>query len=226
MSLVYKITNKLNNKSYIGKTGYSFDKRKADHLKNARKNTGFAIHAAIKKYGEENFLWEIIEDNIIDEITLNQKEEYYIAFYESFGPKGYNMTAGGEGQKGWNPSEETRAKWRSQRKGKTPWNKGLSKPKKVLSEEEKIKRKTNANYRRSKKLTGRKPWNIGIENQYARAKYKVIYKDSTEKIGTRLDLGLTKMALDYMLRDKCGSRKYNIKCIERVVDTIKLNERE
>lgn len=216
--LIYKATNLVNNKSYIGKTEKSFDKRRSDHLNDAKKDKGFAFHSAIRKYGEENFVWEIVEDNISDEVTLNQKEEHYIALYESFGPKGYNMTKGGEGQKGWVPSEATRVKWSEQRKGKDPWNKGTAKPKKVLSEEEKALRKADADRRRSEAMKGRKTWNTGLRNQYAKTKYKVIYKDGSEKIGTRLELGLSKMVIDYMCRDKCGSRKYNIKCIERIAE--------
>lgn len=128
------------------------------------------------------------------------------------------MTKGGEGQKGWVPSDETRAKWSQQRKGKDPWNKGTAKPKKVLTEEEKAARKADADRRRSESQKGRKTWNTGMVDLYARAKYKVTYKDGTEKVGTRLDLGLTKMAISYMFHDKCGSRKYNIKQIERLED--------
>jgi hypothetical protein len=54
---------------------------------------------------------------------------------------------------------------------------------------------------------------IGV---YARTTYRVIYKDGTEKIGTKLDLGLPKTTVDTMFRDKCGSRKYNIEKIERI----------
>ena len=126
------------------------------------------------------------------------------------------MTKGGEGQKGWVPSDHTRAKWSEQRKGKDPWNKGITKPKKIISEEEQAAKKLDANRRRSEAQKGKKTWTTGIKDQYARAKYKVIYKDGTEKIGTRLELGLTRMAINYMLRDKCGSRKYNIKSIERI----------
>lgn len=214
--LIYKATNKINQKSYVGKTEKTFEERMSAHLTDAKRDKGFAFHAAIRKYGEENFVWEIVEDNIVEEEILNQKEEYYIALYESFGPKGYNMTKGGEGQKGWVPSEETRAKWSEQRKGKDPWNKGTAKPKKVLSEEEKAARKADADRRRSETQKGRKTWNTGMKDVYGRTTYKVTYKDGTEKVGTKVDLGLPKMVIDYMFRDKCGSRKYNIKSIERV----------
>lgn len=213
--LIYKVTNQINQKSYVGKTELPFNIRKNNHLSDTRRGCQFAFHRALRKHGEENFLWEIIEDGIEDKTLLDEKERYYIALYKSFGPKGYNMSEGGEGQTGWVPSEETRAKWSEQRKGREPWNKGTSKPKKILSEEEQAARKADADRRRSEKLKGKKTWNTGLVNQYARTKYKVTYKDGNEKIGTRLDLGLTKMVIDYMLRDNCGSRKYNIAKIER-----------
>jgi len=216
--LIYKVTNRLNQKSYVGKTELPFNIRKSIHLSDTRRGCEFAFHRALRKYGEENFVWEIVEDDIQDKTLLGDRERYYIAIYESFGPKGYNMSEGGEGQTGWVPSEETRAKWRNQRKGKAPWNKGLRKPKKVLTEEEKAARKADADCRRSETMKGRKTWNTGLKDIYGRTTYKVTYKDGTEKTGKRFELGLPKMAVDYMLRDNCGSRKYNIKSIERIIE--------
>lgn len=216
--LIYKVTNQINQKSYIGKTEFSFDRRKANHLSDTKRGSKFAFHRALRKYGEENFVWEILEHDIEDKTLLDDREKHYISLYESFGPKGYNMSEGGEGQTGWVPTQETRDKWSAQRKGKEPWNKGTAKPKKVLTQEEKIARKADADRRRSQTLKGRVTWNTGMKDVYARTLYKVIYKDGTDQIGTKIDLGLPKMTIDYMLRDKCGSRKYNIKSIERLID--------
>jgi group I intron endonuclease len=215
--LIYRAVNKINGKSYVGKTEKTLDERKSDHLNKAKRDKGFAFHSAIKKYREENFVWEVVIDNINDETILNQKEEYYITLYESFGPNGYNMTKGGEGQKGWVPSGNTRLTWSEQRKGKTPWNKGNKiSTHNTLTDEEKSERKKIANQKRSESLKGRTPWNAGLKENYGYTKYKVIYKDGSEKIGTRLDLNLPKNTIDTMFRDKCGSRKYNIKEISRL----------
>ncbi len=214
--LIYKVTNQINQKSYIGKTELPFNVRKNNHLSDTRRGCEFAFHRALRKYGEENFIWEIIEDSINEKILLDDREKHYIALYESFGPKGYNMSKGGEGQTGWIPSDETRAIWSKQRKGRVPWNKGLRRSKKILTEEEKVARKADADLRRSKALKGRKTWNTGLKDAYSRTIYKVIYKDGTEKIGTRVDLGLPKYVIGYMFKDKCGSRKYNIRSLERV----------
>jgi group I intron endonuclease len=218
--LIYKVTNQINQKSYVGKTELSLSRRKSNHLSDAKRGCEFAFHRALRKYGEENFAWEVLEDIIEDKLSLDDRERFYIALYESFGPKGYNMSEGGEGQTGWVPTDETRAKWSAQRKGKTPWNKGKAKLKTVLTEEEKIIRKADADRRRSETLKGRKTWNTGLAGTYTRSIYKVTYKDGSVKVGSRLELGLTEMAISYMQRDNCGSRKYNIKCIEKLDNSI------
>jgi group I intron endonuclease len=217
--LIYKVTNQINQKSYVGKTELSLSRRKSNHLSDAKRGCEFAFHRALRKYGEEIFAWEVIEKDI-EKSLLDDKERHYIALYESFGPKGYNMSEGGEGQTGWVPSDETRAKWSEQRKGKDPWNKGMSTPKKVLTEEERAARKADANRRRSESLKGRKTWNAGQVGTYTRSVYKVTYKDGSVKVGSRIELGLTEMAISYMRRDNCGSRKYNIKCIEKIDNPI------
>jgi group I intron endonuclease len=90
--IIYKATNILNNKLYVGKTKYTLEKRKYFHLKNKSKSK---FHKAMDKYGIENFIWEIIcQCSTLDE--LNDKEKYYIKFYDSI-EKGYNLTKGGDG---------------------------------------------------------------------------------------------------------------------------------
>lgn len=211
--VIYKATNKINGKAYIGKTEKNLEIRKKQHL-NDYKNSNFAFHRALQKYGEENFDWQILCDvQTIEE--LNQQEQYYIKLFETFGSNGYNMTDGGEGQSGWNPFESTRKLWSKQRKGKAPWNKGNRTQKQILSEEEKQQRQKEANKKRSKSLKGRDPWNKGKICNQTRTVYKVIYKDGTEKIGTRYDLELPKSTVDMMFYENCGSRKYNIKLIQR-----------
>ena len=213
--LIYRAVNTVNGKSYIGKTEKTLEVRRDLHIATAKQQSQFAFHRAIVKYGIDAFEWHVLET--CDSLEkLNDKEKDYIKLYESFGLKGYNMTAGGEGQCGWNPSTETRALWSEQRKGKSPWNKGTAKTKKTKSAEEKAETQRIANQKRSKRLKGKTPWNAGLKEKYGYSKYRVIYKDGTEKTGTRIDLDLPKTTIDTMFRDKCGSRKYNIKKIERI----------
>ena len=96
MGLIYKATNLINGKSYIGQTRQSLTKRQNSHFHNAfTKNQPFVFYQALRKYGKENFTWTIIEDNIKDLAQLNEREKYWIAYYNTF-QNGYNMTSGGD----------------------------------------------------------------------------------------------------------------------------------
>lgn len=86
---IYKIENLLNHKKYIGQS-IDIETRFYKH-KSAKDN--FHIHRAIQKYGKENFSFEIIEECEI--FQLNEKERYWINYYNSLEPNGYNMIPGG-----------------------------------------------------------------------------------------------------------------------------------
>lgn len=103
MGFIYKITNLLNNKVYIGKTQLTLELRWQDHKKNFKKlQDDMAIHKAMFKYGEDNFSTEIIEE-CSDEI-INDREKHWIEFYNSY-QNGYNSTLGGEGALKWKPKQ-------------------------------------------------------------------------------------------------------------------------
>lgn len=91
--IIYKITNKVNGKSYIGQTRYTIEFRWKQH-QHKKDNTYF--HNAIHKYGIENFSIEILEECNIED--LNSKEIFYIAKYDTFN-NGYNLTIGGDGNR-------------------------------------------------------------------------------------------------------------------------------
>lgn len=94
--LIYKITNKLNGKIYIGQTVQNLTDRWSDH---SRPCTGqhvnkTAVANAIRKYGRENFTIEEIDTaSNLDE--LNIKEQTYIKALNSLVPNGYNLEVGG-----------------------------------------------------------------------------------------------------------------------------------
>lgn len=94
--IIYKITNLVNNKVYIGQTIKTLNKRWKNHLDAARKNDHKHLYQAINYYGKDNFKIEIIDDAAtIDE--LNRKENYWVNYYNSLNPtKGYNNIDGGK----------------------------------------------------------------------------------------------------------------------------------
>ena len=87
--IVYKITNLINDKIYIGQTTESLKKRFSRHC-GYQKNDGTYIHNAIKKYGKENFIIEQI-DIANSQEELDELEYYWINQLNSFAPNGYNL---------------------------------------------------------------------------------------------------------------------------------------
>lgn len=92
---IYKITNLINNKIYIGQAK-DVSQRWYEHcLESATKKNNRKLCNAIRKYGVNNFKVETIEGPIEN---YNEREQYWIAYYNTFldAEKGYNMTIGGE----------------------------------------------------------------------------------------------------------------------------------
>ena len=100
MATIYKFTNKITGQSYIGKTIRKFQDRYNEHKRDcqtylANNKTTSPFYNAIGIYGWDNFSLEIVEDNIPNE-KINEKEQYYIALYDTH-QNGYNATIGGDG---------------------------------------------------------------------------------------------------------------------------------
>lgn len=94
---IYKHTNKINGKCYIGQTKQSLKVR----WKNGIGYDGSPVfYKAIQKYGWDNFTHEVIEDNILSQEEANNREIFYIKFYNSYigfnNCNGYNATLGGD----------------------------------------------------------------------------------------------------------------------------------
>ena len=83
---IYKITNNLNNKCYIGQSVH-IERRFSEHCFPSKKSQ---ISLAIQKYGKENFSFEIIEECSVEK--LNEREQFWIKYYNSLSPNGYNIT--------------------------------------------------------------------------------------------------------------------------------------
>lgn len=116
---IYKITNKINNKIYIGQTYKPINVRFKEHLKESNKiKSKHLICRAIKKYGKNNFTIELIDTAITKE-ELNAKEIYWIKQFNAKNKSvGYNLTDGGEGVYGYKHSKESKEKNRKWHLGK------------------------------------------------------------------------------------------------------------
>lgn len=157
--IIYKITNTINNKFYIGK-------HQTNNINDSYMGSGIAIAKAIKKYGKENFIKEIlfVFDN---EQDMNKKEKELITEELVSDPNCYNIGVGGEGGpqfKGKHHTKESMIKMIETRKknghlkhseatkrkisesqlGRTAWNKGL----KMKSSSEETKRKISDSLKR------------------------------------------------------------------------------
>ncbi len=109
MPYIYKITNDINNKIYIGKTSNSIEKRFQQHLLDAIKlhREKRPLYDAINKYGKEHFNIELIEEVINEDIAI-EREKYWIKQLNTYigfkNSNGYNATLGGDGKRFYNYS--------------------------------------------------------------------------------------------------------------------------
>ena len=96
---IYKITNLLNNKNYIGLSS-NIEKRWKEHLSDTYscedKHFNNPLYKDIKEIGIQNFSFTILEE--CDQDSLSEKEKYYIKIYNTYIPNGYNRTLGGRGK--------------------------------------------------------------------------------------------------------------------------------
>lgn len=95
--LIYLITNNFNNLVYIGQTTKTLEERIYWYKKDTKlKKKVTPIISAIREYGIDNFNFQIIEDNIKNQDFLDERERYWIRYYDSDNPeKGYNRDSGG-----------------------------------------------------------------------------------------------------------------------------------
>jgi group I intron endonuclease len=105
---IYCVTNKINGHKYIGQTTQSVKGRWAEHIKHAMRAGGFQLHAAIRKYGIDNFSVETLDlDFIRNQEELNRLEILCIEKFDTY-RNGYNATLGGSGCAGLFRDEEFR----------------------------------------------------------------------------------------------------------------------
>ena len=103
MHYIYKYTNKINGKVYIGQTNNlqkRFNGHKSEAFNPKSKGYNLPFHCAIRKYGIKNFIYEVLEEIEDGESQdfINDREIFFIDFYHSLTTEnGYNLTVGGDG---------------------------------------------------------------------------------------------------------------------------------
>lgn len=109
MAVIYKATNTVNGKEYIG-FALDLERRKRAHYNRANRGDGEYFHNAIRKYGFDAFEWAVLKEEatLDDEILLIEQHGTY--------ENGYNLTKGGEGKLGCEVTEETKQKISKARK--------------------------------------------------------------------------------------------------------------
>lgn len=152
-------------KKYIGKTKNE-KIRKRSHRYKAKKGIKNNFYNAIRKYGWENFVYGVIEE--FDILLLDEKEIYYINFYDTYNT-GYNSTKGGEGGTTWIMPEEVKNQYRERMKN----FKHSDEAKKKISEANGGRKWSDeAKAKLSEKLKGKKPPIISDEMRKKLSKLK------------------------------------------------------
>jgi hypothetical protein len=115
---IYKATNLINGKSYVGLSTRFFHRwklHKRDTFSPSQPAYHYPLHRAMRKHGLHTFCWEILETPKIEQ--LKEREKYWISHFDTF-KSGYNCTEGGDGVVGLKFSEETKQKMRLAKLGK------------------------------------------------------------------------------------------------------------
>ena len=174
MYYIYRITNKINSKTYIGKHKYK-------DLNDNYKGSGKLLWRAYRKYGFENFEKEILYSSIQYKATADDMEKFAIAKERALGKAEYNIADGGDGgplYKGKQHSEEWKKMMSETLKGRKlseEWVKKISESNKGRKLSEETRKKMSESHKgmkgkhfseESKKkisesLKGHTPWNKG-----------------------------------------------------------------
>jgi len=142
---IYLVTNNLNGKQYVGQTIVASEKR----------GHGKLCTAAYRKYGKENFSYDVICGGIDNRPTLNFIEKFWIKVMDCRVPNGYNIEHGGSSKD--KVSDETREKLRKANTGKKHTPEHIAKVVKAIKN-----RTLEVKQKSGDKLRGRKrPAHIG-----------------------------------------------------------------
>jgi group I intron endonuclease len=116
MGYIYLIRNRVNGKSYVGRTLKTIVQRFTQHKQDAGKGSECALHRSMRKHGFDSFTVEVVCQ--AEDFRLNDLEKHYIKLFNTRADTGYgyNMTDGGDGAH--YQTEDTRARISAVQKGK------------------------------------------------------------------------------------------------------------
>jgi len=184
---LYTITNHVNGRMYVGITN-NFERRCKEH------KSGYGsllVKRAIKKYGLEAFEFRIICKGL--EEYIKEMEIRAIRILETFGPKGYNLTIGGEGSTGIRPSIETRRKIGEAHRGKITskeTRKKMSEAQKGKTHSLETRRKISEGHKNPSEETRRKMSEAGRNiSDETRRKMSEAHKGKTLSLEHRKKIG-------------------------------------
>lgn len=230
---IYVATNQINNKVYVGFDS-CWPSRKNDHKSvYLREDSPQQVfYRALKKYGWDNFVWEVVYQSTNGYHTLNVMENYFITKYNSYvhadNTNGYNMTLGGEGVLGRKASTEQK-----QRKSEA-----TSKQHRLMTPEQKLLRATSCSIGQQKRYSESSDSVITRKrkSQSHRKRYKIISPAGEEYVaddGLKLfaelntdSLGVTYWQLMNALRrtshipSRKNANKWVVICLSKVTDAI------
>jgi len=198
MGIIYKAINKINGKSYIGQT-INDEIPKDRHFSNALNDKKYLLSKAIRKYGYENFDWEILCE-CESKKDLDEMENYHILKYcAHMSDNGYNMTWGGDGGDTFSCKSEEEKVEISRKISKSISKSQLGVPrteraKKALSEAQKklwqnsdYRKKQIESFKRSVDLkrysrVSKKNWENAEYRDKIEKKYVITFPDGSERI--------------------------------------------
>lgn len=207
MGYIYYCENILNHKGYVGQTTRTLKIRKAEHLKHLN-SENVVFHAAIKKYGEENFVWSILGEYLDED--LDKYETYWIKQKNTHYQEGhgYNMNYGGAINSG---SEK---------------NSKRIKATNLITKEEKIYKSINeaardlkANVAHISRICHGKKGNYSCKN------YTFVFlDDNNEEIPTNFsgDTSMKKKGITIIAIDKNGN-EYSYSSLRKAADSLKID---
>lgn len=203
--IIYKITNKINHKVYIGQTIQSINKRWQKHIQCMKNGDNRHLYQSMRSYGLNNFMIEQIDSaSSLDE--LNKKEKYWVDYYNAKNNLyGYNNMDGGVA----NPMNFSNIKEKHDYKMRTPETREkISISMKKLREEkgfsESTRKKISEKLKGNQHFKGKKRTKEAIEKTAQSLRKSVYCIDISGNILASFD-SVKSAALWWVERDFCGS---------------------